>query len=64
LLAAKPQDTVAAALQGGLNLQRLHFWDPQTWHCTLWQVDNSASTFLAVRGTRRPPDGVALDAML
>ena len=51
-------------VQGGLNLQRLHAWDPQTWYGTIWQVDNAASTFVAVRGTRRPPDGVALNAVM
>lgn len=47
-------------LQGGLNLQRVHQWEPQTWHCTIWPVDNAGSTFIAERGTRRPPQGAAL----
>ena len=43
------------ALQGGLNLQRLHSWDPQTWYGTLWQVDNARqrSWRCAARGGRR-----------
>jgi hypothetical protein len=56
------QSEVHSVVQGGLNLQRLHNWDPQTWHCTLWQIDNNAGTFIAERGTRRPPPGVALNS--
>ena len=48
------------SLQGGLNLQRMHKWDPQTWHCTVWQVDNPAGTFIAHHETRKPPDSAAL----
>ncbi|KAK9908805.1 hypothetical protein WJX75_003140 [Coccomyxa subellipsoidea] len=46
--------------QGGLNLQRMHKWDPQTWHCTVWQVDNPAGTFIAHHDTRPPPNSAAL----
>lgn len=53
-----------AALQGGPSLQRLNAWDPRTWRCSLWQVDNAAATFIAERGARRPRQEVALSATL
>ncbi|KAK9834254.1 hypothetical protein WJX81_000411 [Elliptochloris bilobata] len=54
----------SAALQGGPSLQRLNAWDPRTWRCSLWQVDNVAATFIAERGARRPRPEVALSATL
>lgn len=50
--------------QGGPSLQRLNAWDPRTWRCSLWQVDNAAATFIAERGMRRPRPEVALSATL
>lgn len=50
--------------QGGPSLQRLNAWDPRTWRCSLWQVDNAAATFIAERGARRPRQEVALSATI
>ncbi len=50
--------------QAGPSLQRLNAWDPRTWRCSLWQVDNAAATFIAERSARRPRPEVALSATL
>ena len=47
-------------LQGGLALQRLKPYYPETWKCSLWQVDNDYGTFIVMRSLNRPPAGAAL----
>eukprot|EP00884_Botryococcus_braunii_P010316 jgi/Botrbrau1/19286/Bobra.0073s0029.1 len=64
---AAPSPLLAACLwpcllPGGLNLQRLHNYDPRTWRCSLWPVDSPAGTFLAQRTLQRPPPDSALAA--
>lgn len=50
-----------ALLSASMNLQRLKPYHPETWRCSLWQVDNAAHTFIAVRSAQRPPAEVATD---
>ena len=45
------------AMQGNLLLQRTKAYDPETWKCSLWPVDNPAKTFLAVRSLHKPQTG-------
>lgn len=37
---------------------------PGTWRCSIWQVDNEAATFLALRGHNKPPQNLAVGALL
>lgn len=49
-------------MQGGLNVQRLKTYYPETWRCSCWQVDNPAGTFLASRSLSKPSNQAALSA--
>ncbi|DBA65517.1 TPA: hypothetical protein ACH3X2_003173 [Trebouxia sp. C0005] len=49
-------------MQGGLNVQRLKTYYPETWRCSCWQVDNPTSTFLANRSLSKPSNQAALSA--
>ncbi|DBB13386.1 TPA: hypothetical protein ACH3X3_005119 [Trebouxia sp. C0006] len=49
-------------MQGGLNVQRLKTYYPDTWHCSCWQVNNPAGTFLANRSLSKPSNQAALSA--
>ncbi|KAL0043199.1 hypothetical protein WJX82_002022 [Trebouxia sp. C0006] len=49
-------------MQGGLNVQRLKAYYPETWRCSCWQVDNPAGTFLANRSWSKPSNQAALSA--
>ena len=44
----------------GMVLQRMKSYYPETWRCSLWQIDNTHGTFLAVRTLHKPPFGSAL----
>mmetsp|Transcript_2892 Transcript_2892/g.8478 ORF Transcript_2892/g.8478 Transcript_2892/m.8478 type:complete len:160 (-) Transcript_2892:442-921(-) len=48
-------------LSANVNLQRMKPYEPETWRCSLWQVDNAANTFIAHRSSQRPPPGVATE---
>ncbi|KAK9819963.1 hypothetical protein WJX72_004515 [[Myrmecia] bisecta] len=51
-------------MQGGLNLQRQRSYSPEGTRVSLWQVDNPAGTFIAVRGLQKPSPYAALTITL
>ncbi|DBB13389.1 TPA: hypothetical protein ACH3X3_005122 [Trebouxia sp. C0006] len=50
-------------MQGGLNVQRLKTYYPETWRCSCWQVDNPAGTFLANCSLSKPSNQAALSEL-